>query len=113
MKFSSVECSYIPLAYALIHLSAFGSVEDHFHNKNLILPYFSGLIMVAISVPFPEARNRKGTESGLIQLGNLLKLMNSVSLIKLVSLVKVLNLVKQVNFLVVVIIVVVLFDSEC
>ena len=54
-----------PLAYALIHLSAFWSVEVHFHCGNLILPYFSSLSIVAISVPFPEARNREGTESGL------------------------------------------------
>ena len=53
--------------YALIHFSAFWSVEVHFHNENLILPYFSSLSMVAISVPFPEARNREGTESGLSQ----------------------------------------------
>ena len=42
------------LAYALIHLGAFGSAEARFHSKNLILPYFSSLSMVAISVPFPE-----------------------------------------------------------
>ena len=47
------------------HLSAFWSVGAHFYSENLILPYFSGLSMVAISVPFPEQRNRKGTESGL------------------------------------------------
>ena len=54
-----------PLAYALTHSSAFWSVEAYFYGENLILPYFSSLSMVAISVPFPEAQNRKGTESGL------------------------------------------------
>ena len=42
------------LAYALIHLGAFGSAEARLHSKNLILPYFSSLSMVAISVPIPE-----------------------------------------------------------
>ena len=42
------------LAYALIHLSAFWSVEARYHSRNLNLPYFSSLSMVAISVPFPE-----------------------------------------------------------
>ena len=37
-----------------------------FDGTDFRLPYFSSLSMVAISVPFPEARNRKGTESGLL-----------------------------------------------
>ena len=60
-----------PLAYAFIHLIAFWSVEVHFHSENLILPYFSSLSMVAVSVPFPAARNKKGTESGLSKRLNL------------------------------------------
>ena len=36
--------------------------------KITILPYFSGPRGVAISVPFPEVRNRKGAESGLLLL---------------------------------------------
>ena len=53
------------LSYALTHFNALWSVEAHFYGANLVLPYFSSLSMVAVSVPFPEARNRKGTESGL------------------------------------------------
>ena len=34
-------------------------------SEKSILPYFSVPRGVAISVPFPEVRNRKGTESGL------------------------------------------------
>ena len=37
----------------------------HFSGEKTILPYFSSLSMVAISVSFPEVRNRKETESGL------------------------------------------------
>ena len=37
----------------------------HFSGEKTILPYFSSLSMVAISVSFPEVRNRKVTESGL------------------------------------------------
>ena len=36
-------------------------------SEKLILPYFSGSRGVAISVPFPEVRNRKGAESGLVE----------------------------------------------
>ena len=55
------------LACALIDLGAFWSVVAHIRSEKSILPYFSSLSMVAVSVPFPEARNRKGTESGLQQ----------------------------------------------
>ena len=41
----------------------------HLPGEKLILPYFSGPRGVAISVPFPEVRNRKGTESGLVVAG--------------------------------------------
>ena len=37
----------------------------HLPSEKSILPYFSGPRGVAISVPFPEVRNRKGAESGL------------------------------------------------
>ena len=40
-------------------------MEVHLPSEKSILPYFSGPRGVAISVPFPEVRNRKGTESGL------------------------------------------------
>ena len=55
------------LACALIDLGAFRSVVAHLPSEKSILPYFSSLSMVAVSVPFPEVRNRKGTESGLTQ----------------------------------------------
>ena len=53
------------LACALIDLGAFGSMGVHLPSEKPILPYFSSLSMVAVSVPFPEVRSRKGTESGL------------------------------------------------
>ena len=53
------------LACALIDLGAFWSVVAQLPSEKLILPYFSSLSMVAVSVPFPEVRSRKGTESGL------------------------------------------------
>ena len=53
------------LACAFIDLGAFWSVVAHLPSENLVLPYFSSLSMVAVSVPFPEVRSRKGTESGL------------------------------------------------
>ena len=53
------------LACALIDLGAFGSMEVHLPSEKSIFFYFSSLSMVAIAVPFPEVRNRKGTESGL------------------------------------------------
>ena len=37
----------------------------HLPSEKSILPFFSGPRGVAISVPFPEVRNRKGAESGL------------------------------------------------
>ena len=52
-------------SHALIHFSAFCPSVNQIPGENLILPIFSSLSMVAISVPFPEVRNRKGTESGL------------------------------------------------
>ena len=58
------------LACALIDLGAFWSVVAHLPSEKSILPYFSSLSMVAVSVPFPEARNRKGTESGLQAASN-------------------------------------------
>ena len=54
------------LACALIDLGAFGSMGVHLPSEKPILPYFSSLSMVAVSVPFPEVRSRKGTESGLL-----------------------------------------------
>ena len=53
------------LACALIDLGAFGSMEVHLPSEKSIFPYFSSLSMVAVSVPFPEVRSRKGTEGGL------------------------------------------------
>ena len=58
------------LACAFIDLGAFWSVVAHLPSENLVLPYFSSLSMVAVSVPFPEVRSRKGTESGLLQRGD-------------------------------------------
>ena len=51
-------------------LGVFRSVGTHLPSEKLILPYFSSLSMVAVSVPFPEVRNRKGTESGLDTFDN-------------------------------------------
>ena len=58
-----------PLACAFMDLGVFGSVGTHLPSEKLILPYFSSLSMVAVSVPFPEVGNRKGTESGLVGAG--------------------------------------------
>ena len=57
--------SHGALACTFMDLGVFGSVGTHLPSEKLILPYFSSLSMVAVSVPFPEVRNRKGTESGL------------------------------------------------
>ena len=57
--------SHGALACTFMDLGVFGSVGTHFPSEKLILSYFSSLSMVAVSVPFPEVRNRKGTESGL------------------------------------------------
>ena len=57
--------SHGALACALMDLGVFGSVGTHFPSEKLILPYFSTPRGVAVSVPFREERNRKGTESGL------------------------------------------------
>ena len=58
------------LAYALLHLNTFCPLVIHLSGGvNSILPCFSSLSIVAVSVPFPEAQNRKGTESGLVQAG--------------------------------------------
>ena len=54
------------LACVLTNLDAFCPMEVHLPGEKSILPYFSSLRGVAISVPFPEVRNRKGTESGLL-----------------------------------------------
>ena len=48
------------LACALIDLGAFWSVLAHLPSKKLILPYFSSLSMVAVSVPFPWYEVEKG-----------------------------------------------------
>ena len=53
------------LACTFMDLGVFRSVGTHFSSEKVILPYFSSPSMVAVSVPFPEARNRKGTDSGL------------------------------------------------
>ena len=47
------------------NLGAFFPMGVHLPSEKSILPYFSGPRGVAISVPFPEVRNRKGAESGL------------------------------------------------
>ena len=59
--------SHGALACTFMDLGVFGSVGTHFPSEKLILSYFSSLSMVAVSVPFPEVRNRKGTESGRCQ----------------------------------------------
>ena len=48
------------LACALIDLGVFCPMVDHLPCVKLILSYFSSPRGVAISVPFPEVRNRKG-----------------------------------------------------
>ena len=53
------------LACTFMDLGVFRSMGTHFPREKVIPPYFSSPSMVAISVPFPEAQNRKGTESGL------------------------------------------------
>ena len=57
--------SHGALACTFMDLGVFGSVGTHFPSEKSIISYFSSLSMVAVSVPFPEVRNRKGTESGL------------------------------------------------
>ena len=59
---TSSTCS---LACLSTNLGAFCPMVVHLPSEKSILPYFSGPRGVAISVPFPEVRNRKGTESGL------------------------------------------------
>ena len=46
-----------PLACVLLLLAVFWCHLVNFPSVKLILPYFSSLCMVAISVSFPEARN--------------------------------------------------------
>ena len=59
---TSSTCS---LACLSTNLGAFCPMVVHLPSEKSILPYFSGPRGVAISVPFPEVRNRKGAESGL------------------------------------------------
>ena len=60
---TSSTCS---LACLSSNLGAFCPMVVHLPSEKSILPYFSGPRGVAISVPFPEVRNRKGAESGLV-----------------------------------------------
>ena len=55
-----------PLACVGTNLAAICPMGVHLPSEKLILPYFSSSRGVAISVPFPEVRNRKGAESGLV-----------------------------------------------
>ena len=55
-----------PLACVGTNLAAICPMEVHLPSEKLVLPYFSSPRGVATSVPFPEVRNRKGTESGLL-----------------------------------------------
>ena len=48
---------------------ALWSVEAHFNGENLILPNFSSLSMVAISVPFCETGLRKKNKYVLHPVG--------------------------------------------
>ena len=57
--------SHSSLAHAFLLLAAFWCHLVHFQGKKSILPYFSSLSMVAISVSFPEVRIRKEAEIGL------------------------------------------------
>ena len=59
---TSSTCS---LACLSTNLGAFCPMVVHLPSEKSILPYFSGPRGVAISVPFPEVRKRKGAESGL------------------------------------------------
>ena len=53
------------LTYGVIDLGVFLPLVIHLPSEKLILPNFSMLRGVAVSVCFPEVRNRKQTESGL------------------------------------------------
>ena len=57
-----------PLACVGTNLAAICPMEVHLPSEKLVLPYFSSPRGVATSVPFPEVRNRKGTESGLLYI---------------------------------------------
>ena len=46
-------------------MGAFCPMVVHLPSEKSILPYFSGPRGVAILVPFPEVRNRKGAENGV------------------------------------------------
>ena len=72
----------VSLAHALLHLGAFWSLSAHLLSVKLILPYFSSLSMVALSVPFPKTQNRKGTESGLILSKKYIETLNELSHVK-------------------------------
>ena len=61
--------SHGSLAYVLLLLAIFWCHLVYFFSEKSILPYFSSPRGVATSVPFPEVRSRKGTESGLTLLG--------------------------------------------
>ena len=54
-----------PLACVGTNLAAICPMGVHLPSEKLVLPYFSSPRGVATSVPFPEVRNRKGTESSL------------------------------------------------
>ena len=61
----SLTSSHGSLACVLLLLAIFWCHLVHFFSAKSILPYFSSPRGVATSVPFPEVRSRKGTESGL------------------------------------------------
>ena len=61
----SLTSSHGSLACVLLLLAVFWILLVHFFSAKSILPYFSSPRGVATSVPFPEVRSRKGTESGL------------------------------------------------
>ena len=62
----SLTSSHGSLACVLLLLAVFWILLVHFFSAKSILPYFSSPRGVATSVPFPEVRSRKGTESGLV-----------------------------------------------
>ena len=62
----SLTSSHGSLACVLLLLAVFCTLFVHFFSAKSIHSYFSNPRGVATSVPFPEVRSRKGTESGLV-----------------------------------------------
>ena len=63
----SLTSSHGSLACVFLLFAVFWTLFVHFFSAKSILSYFSSPRGVATSVPFPEIRSRKGTESGLFE----------------------------------------------